>query len=231
MLHGAMMNLLLAVIPVVLGYALATLLGRRFAQPAVKLLVCLPLAVAWLVFLPNACYLLTEWRHLLFDPTWAGLLDAGRWDRIAMLRTAKWALLFLGYSGVGVLLFVLAIRPMERWWRGLGRHPMAAAPFLFFLTSLGVYLGLIVRLNSWDLVRKPRHVWLSAIEALTNSTLLLSIVVFALLLWALYEAVDIWVDGASERLQRWGVLRGGGGSGGGRSGGGGGGRPKGKARR
>lgn len=192
----------LAVVPMVLAYTLAWLLGQRLKHPALKALVCGPLALVWLAFLPNTCYLLTEWRHLLFDQRWAHLLDAGNEDREAMLRVAKWALLFLAYSGVGVLLFVLAVRPMEHRLRAWNIRPYVAAPFFFFLMSLGVYLGLIVRFNSWDLIQRPAEVWEASLEALTTRSLLISIGVFALLLWGLYESVDIWVDGVAARLGR-----------------------------
>lgn len=200
MFRGVVWNVMLAVVPVVQAYALAWLLGLKSKNRLLTLVIGLPLAVGWLVFLPNTCYLLTEWRHLLFDPQWADLLDRAHMDRTAMLRTAKWALLFLAYSGTGVLLFTLAIRPMERWLRSVKKPFYLFAPVLFFLTSLGVYLGLIERLNSWDIIRRPQEVLSSAKTALMSPPLLFSIVVFALLLWALYEAVDIWVDGIAQRL-------------------------------
>ncbi|MFN3653543.1 MAG: DUF1361 domain-containing protein [Armatimonadota bacterium] len=194
-------NLLLAVTPVVLGYGLAWLLGARFKYPALKWLLCLPLALAWLALLPNTCYLLTEWRHLLFDRRWAPLLEVGNRDREAMLETAKWSLLFLAYSGAGVLLLVLAVRPLEQRLRAWKVKPYAVAPFLFFLVSLGVFLGLVVRLSSWDLARRPGPAWEAVQAALTHQPALLSIVVFAALLWGVYEAADIWVDGVAARLR------------------------------
>lgn len=204
-------NLLLAVVPVVLAYTVAWLASERSLHPLVRIGLGVPLGLVWLAFLPNTCYLLTEWRHLLFDPRWKDLLDEGRIDRIAMLKTAKWALFFLIYSGLGVLLFTLSIRPMERVWRGPRRHPALIAPFLFFLMALGVYLGLIERYNSWDMFRRWHEVFESTRDALQNRVLVGSIAVFAALLWGLYESVDIWVDGVTERLQR---MRGGGGRGG-----------------
>jgi uncharacterized membrane protein len=204
MLNGVLWNLLLAAIPVALAYGLAWGLGTGTKQKRLPVLVLVPLALAWLVFLPNTCYLLTEWRHLLFDSRWADLLDAGNADRIAMFRTAKWAAFFLAYSGIGILLFVLAIHPVERSLRSANQPFYAYAPLFFFLMSLGVYLGLITRLNSWDLLRRPAQVWQSSLQAVTNPPLLLSIAVFGALLWALYEAVDIWVDGVGERVARRG---------------------------
>lgn len=205
MLNGVLWNLFLAAVPVVLGYGLAWGLKGHGKQRRLPLFLCLPLGVVWLTFLPNTCYLLTEWRHLLFDPRLADLLDAAPTDKHAMLSTAKWALLFLGYSGLGVLLFVLAIRPMERWLRSTGHSTLPYAPLLFFLMSLGVYLGLIVRLNSWDIVTRPLFVWQTAVHALFYPPLLAAIGIFAALLWGLYEAVDLWVDGVAERLRRWGL--------------------------
>ena len=104
-------------------------------------------------------------------------------------------------------MFVLAVRPIERWLRSVGVAMIAVAPFLFWLTSLGVYMGLIVRLNSWDLWNRPAHVLDVAANAVTNTTLLGSISVFALLLWALYEGVDLWVYGLTDRLRQWGIVR------------------------
>lgn len=198
--RGVMWNLGLAVLPVVLGYGLSWGLSKRSSQPALKLLIGVPLALVWLITLPNTCYLLTEWRHLLLNPPWPHLLNSGPSD--TMLRTAKWALFFVSYSGASVLLFTLAIRPMEQWLRAAGRKPFLLAPFLFFLVSLGIYLDLFPRLSSWDVISRPLAVFHSTRSALTNSAMLLSIGVFGLLLWALYEGVDIWVDGVAERFRR-----------------------------
>jgi uncharacterized membrane protein len=206
-----MWNLLLALIPVPLGYLLAWLLRKR-PKLAGLLLLALPLAVAWLAFLPNTCYLLTEWRHLLFDRRWEKLLDTGHESSRSMYLTAKWALFFLAYSGLGVFLFVLAVRPVEHWLRSVGGKPYLVAPFFFFLLSLGVYLGLIVRLNSWDLVRRPLFVWNTTVEAVTTRHILMAIGVFAVLLWGLYEGADIWVDGVRDRFRSGGGGSGGGGS-------------------
>jgi uncharacterized membrane protein len=179
-------NLLLAVIPVVLGYGLAALL-RRGLRPAGIIFLAVPLAVAWIGFLPNTCYLLTEWRHLLFDKEWESMLDTATVDLHNMYRTAKWSLYFLGYSFLGVATFVLSIRPVEHW-------------LFFFLVSLGVYLGLIKRMNSWDLLHRPQFVWNLAVEGVTYVPIVTAISVFAVILWIMYEAVDLWIDAFRDRL-------------------------------
>jgi len=199
-LRGVAWNLMLAAIPVPLAYATLWGLGRRGGARRLSWWLIAPLAVAWLAFLPNSCYLLTEWRHLLFDPRWKPLLDAGPDDAGAMMGAARWSLFFVGYSGVGVLLFVLSVRPFERILRASGLRFLWLAPLFFGLMSVGVYLGLRIRLNSWDLVQRPAVVWTAVSEALSSHPRMVAIAVFAGLLWALYEAVDIWVDGVSQRL-------------------------------
>jgi uncharacterized membrane protein len=198
-------NLLLAVIPVVLAYVFVGATRGRWC--ATRLAMVLALAAAWLAFLPNTCYLLTEWRHLLFSPRWTSLRETGGWDREAMFRVALLALYFAAYSGAGVLTFVLAVRPVEQWLRNRGGPWLLYAPPGFFLVSLGVYLGLIVRLNSWDLLLQPGRVFGSAVTALMHPLLAATIVAFGAILWALYEAVDLWLDGILDRLRAWGVLR------------------------
>lgn len=201
-------NLFLAAIPVALAYLLAWGLGGKGRKRWMPSFVAIPLGLLWLAFLPNTCYLLSEWRHLLIDERWFGVVTAAQVnDPYAMYALARGSLFFLGYSGAGVLMFVLAVRPIERWLRSVGVSMIAVAPFLFWLTSLGVYMGLIVRLNSWDLWNRPAHVLDVAANAVTSTTLLGSISVFALLLWALYEGVDLWVDGLTDRLRQWGIVR------------------------
>ena len=75
----------------------------------------------------------------------------------------------------------------------------------FLLTSLGVYLGLIIRLNSWDIATRPKHVWSILLNALGNTLVLKTVAVFALLLWLAYEIANIWADGLALRIKqkRW----------------------------
>lgn len=206
-LQWAGWNLFLAFVPVILAHLLAWgwFPGSKKRLPGLAGLI---LGVLWLLFLPNSCYLLTEWRHLLFDPKWMQAVENSKGqDHAAMLATAKSALLFLGYSGAGVLMFVLAIRPVERMLRAAGGHFFLFAPVFFFLISLGVYLGLIERLNSWDAVTHPSVVWEAVDDALFNRTVLAAIAVFGGILWALYEAVDLWVDGFRQSLVNLRILR------------------------
>ena len=201
-------NLFLAFVPVVLAHLLAWGWSRTTKKPRLPATLGILLGIVWFLFLPNSCYLLTEWRHLLFDPKWMLSVENSKGqDHGAMLATAKSALLFLGYSGAGTLMFVLAIRPVERMLRAAGGRFYLIAPLFFFMISLGVYLGLIERLNSWDALTHPALVWEAIDDALFNRTVLAAVAVFGGILWALYEAVDLWVDGLRQSLVNMGILR------------------------
>ncbi len=196
-------NLFLAIIPVIAGWTLAEcarLLSVK--QRLVPLWFWFPLTVVWLLFLPNTCYLLTEWRHFLLDDYWRDMRNAAAFDSGAKLQLAQWGLFYAVYSGLGVLCFALSIRPVDRLLRQM-KAPMLwlSVPF-YLLVSLGVYLGLVIRLNTWDIVTRPGYVLHTILEALSNPFLVLTVASFALVLAGLYWIADVWVDGLSERVKR-----------------------------
>jgi uncharacterized membrane protein len=195
----------LALIPVGLVWLWVALAVRRERAPRLwHRPVLAGLGAVWLAFLPNTCYLLTEWRHFLevvtetdLYPRWQGSGETG-----AMLGIFAHALFYFTYSAVGLLTFVLALRPLAHW---AGRHRWPCGLLglgLFPLVALGVYLGLILRFNSWDLVVDPSPVLAAIREVLTRPRLLLFLGTFSLFLWGAYLAVDIWLDGLALRWRR-----------------------------
>lgn len=195
-------NLMLSAVPVGLVY-LWTFCIRRFSlrRKGVHWVAFVPLIVAWVAFLPNTCYLLTEWRHFFFDDYFVSARDAVVSNR-DMLRIARQGLFFLCYSGFGVLCLVFAIRPAEQLLSKLKVHKAIWMVPLFLLTSLGVYLGLILRLNSWDVVTHPVRVLHVILGAFESPLLLKTIVIFAFLLWICYEIANVWADGLMLRIKQ-----------------------------
>lgn len=157
------------------------------------------------MFLPNTCYLLTEWRHFLESLDGSNLFmnwrASGNADDLLLL--VRNVLFFLAYSLFGMVTFVLSIRPVERVMRRRGMRVILWAIPFFFLMSLGVYLGLVLRFNSWDLLYAVGDIWGAAIAALNRPKLFLIIVGFAAFLWLSYFMLDIWVDGFQMRWQTW----------------------------
>ncbi|MBI3947377.1 MAG: DUF1361 domain-containing protein [Armatimonadetes bacterium] len=197
-------NTLLAVIPVAAAYAVAWLAGRPAKRRLPARALAGALLVVWVAFLPNTCYLLTEWRHFL---EWLYQTDLyARWhvgrDSSAMLRLVTYTGFFAAYSLIGMLTFALGIRPIKAVVRRHTRRLWLWAIPFFTLMSLGVYLGLVLRFNSWDLIHRTEQVWMAVATVPYRPVLAGLIIVFGLFLWAAFICIDIWIDGVQCRWQR-----------------------------
>src|SRR5437667_9801185 len=86
---GILWNLFLAVIPMALGYAAATL-GQRMGGKRHRWgwLLLAPLLALWLIFLPNSCCLFTEPRHFFMAVEHDALWTRARHDPMVAMRLA-----------------------------------------------------------------------------------------------------------------------------------------------
>jgi len=194
-------NVFLAVIPVVLAYAVVQA-TRLQIRRAIRIPLSLALSLMWLAFLPNTCYLLTEWRHFFEVMNTYNLYWRASYDKLALMQlSAMWLYYFL-YSSVGMLCFTMALRPIEHYWMKRGAPSWIWTAPLNIALALGVYLGLVLRFNSWDLATRPGAVWLAIREVGQRPRLALFICAFGLFLWISYKAIDIWVDGLKYRLKK-----------------------------
>lgn len=196
-------NSFLALIPVALAYLLAWLGSMARGRALVKFAIVM-VGLVWLAFLPNTCYLLTEWRHFLSAIHRESLYTewSSERDHDAMISLIAYSLFFLAYSMFGMLTFALAIRPVVPLVkRRISRLWVIGIPF-FALVSLGVYLGLVLRYNSWDLLNRPDEVWTSVVEATLQPFQLALILIFGAFLWVGYWIFDVWIDGFVQRLRR-----------------------------
>ena len=130
-------NLFLAWIP----FAVSLVLYAR-ARAGASLRVLAPLAALWLVFFPNAPYLVTDLKHvrtggpvpLLYDVL---LLSAGAWTGLLLGLTSLFLVHAVARRLVGAL---------SAWALVVGA---------LALSSFGIYLGRVQRWNSWDVVVHP----------------------------------------------------------------------------
>ena len=193
----------LALVPIVLGYGAASV-GRMAREGRVWLKFVLgALLTAWLAFLPNAAYVMTQWRHFLERVDANNVTIQSQNDPQMLVYISTRALFYGCYCAFGMLALTLAIRPVERMLRTWNVPFYRVAPVLFLLLSLGVYLGLIERWNSWDVLLRPRALLSSILMVPSRPTLMAAVVVFAAVLWTIYEAIDLWADGVCARIQLW----------------------------
>jgi uncharacterized membrane protein len=131
-------NLILAWIPL----AFATAAYRR-ARRRVDLGVAV-LLVPWLLFFPNAPYLLTDFVHLGKGP-------APLWYDALMLSAFAWTGLLLGFASL-YLVQLVARRAYG------GTAAWLGVVCVLGLASVGVYVGRFIRFNSWDALLHPVRV-------------------------------------------------------------------------
>src|SRR5574340_338682 len=132
-------NLFLAWIPFILAYLAYVMSWNR-----VLTFIAIPaFAFLWLIFFPNAPYILTDLQHLGAP---AGKVPL--WYDVIML---------IWFSWTGMLLGVVSLNLMQEIVRRqLGR--LAGWAFVLIvtgLTSVGLYLGRFIRLNSWVILQDP----------------------------------------------------------------------------
>lgn len=138
-------NLFLALIPLACALGIETLarLGRdRLA---------LALGVPWLLFLPNAPYILTDFIHLQRSPAaWA-------WGHLLLL-------VWFSFAGLASGIFALHIvhrRVTERMGPAFGWIFVTG---ISLLSGLGVALGRFQRWNSWDVLHQPQGIAYDALR-------------------------------------------------------------------
>jgi uncharacterized membrane protein len=118
--------------------------------------IILPLLMGfWLLFFPNAPYVLTDLFHLRSGaamPVWFDLL---------LILSFAWTSLLFGFLSLWDIEFILLQKITKKL------VPLISALFLF-IGSFGVYIGRYLRWNSWDLITKPFHLFSDIGERVMN---------------------------------------------------------------
>ena len=182
-------NLFLAWVPLVA----ATLVydaARRGTRP----LKLLPLGVVWLLFLPNAPYLLTDFVHL------GSRDDAPVWFDIVLFGSFAWTGMLLGFFSIFVMQSVVRRAAGQTWSWALVGGSLAASSF-------GIYLGRSLRWNSWDFLVRPgallEDIWERMVDPLAYPRGVGMTLALTALLWTGYLTLYAFAQlGATERSPR-----------------------------
>jgi uncharacterized membrane protein len=163
-------NLFLAVIPFGISSLLirfARLSSSNGKPPAV---VFYPLAALWLLFFPNAPYVLTDLLHLrpVIVPLWYDLL---------LLLSFAWTSLMFGFVSLSDMQQLVK----QRFNAATGWLFACAA---LLLSSFGIYLGRFLRWNSWDVLTEPQQLVRDILERVVNPLAHVSAYGFTVLLTA-----------------------------------------------
>jgi uncharacterized membrane protein len=142
-------NLFLAWIPFMISYFTYGMTLRRK-----WIYVFIPAAAfLWLIFFPNAPYILTDFQHLAYHSK----LDPPVWYDVMMLFWFAFTGLLLGI--VSLFLMQEIIRQAFGRWVG-----WVFVALVTGLSSAGVYMGRFLRWNSWDILRNPAGIAVRSFE-------------------------------------------------------------------
>ncbi len=101
-----------------------------------------PLFISWILFFPNAPYILTDLFHLRVEtkvPIWYDLM------------------LILSFAWTGLLFGLVSLFDIEKILSPFVHKRIITiiSVFLLFVSGFGIYIGRFLRWNSWDILRKP----------------------------------------------------------------------------
>ena len=158
-----------------LAYRIATRRG------ALARLIVVPTAIVWLLFFPNAPYIVTDFVHLgQFHDRVPGWYDV---------------MLITWYAWTGLMLGVASLRLMQEIVsRAAGRVAgWALVGLVTALGSIGIYLGRFLGWNSWNVFQAPlalaHNAWNRANQPNADVRMFGFTVLFALLFLFVYVAV------------------------------------------
>ena len=148
-------NLFLAWIPLGLAYT-AWLMASNRRQLILAITIT---AFLWMIFFPNAPYILTDFQHLGQPsdvvPIWFDVI------------------LVVWFAWTGLLLGVISLYLMhDIMHRTFGR--IAGWVFVFivsFLSGLGIYIGRFIRWNSWDIIQQPNDIFYGLVQGARDPSL------------------------------------------------------------
>ncbi|SOE21380.1 Uncharacterized membrane protein [Spirosomataceae bacterium TFI 002] len=177
---GLVWNLFLAWIPLFFA-----LLARRLSQkPFFKYLAM----AIWLLFFPNAPYIITDLVHL-------DHLPAHLWwyDSMGIFVVAFTGLL-LGIYSVSII--------HQIWRKDFGAFfAWHAVVVSMGLCGFGIYLGRFLRLNSWDIITHPFRLARYCINSLGNPLAMQTTLLFGAVLTAVYLAF-YYINQNENELQK-----------------------------
>jgi len=155
-------NMFLACIPLFASRLLQVAHTRKISDVWQLLLL-----VVWLLFLPNAPYVITDLIHL--QP---GLTMRLYWYDMALLLSCGAVGLMLGYASTLDVHQIVE----ERFGKRVG---WAMAVGTLLLSGFAIYLGRVLRWNSWDVVTNPGALFETILDYVFNPYLYLHVWAFS----------------------------------------------------
>ena len=130
-------NLFLAFVP--WAVTSVTILKPKLQTYRITIFILLSI---WLLFFPNAPYILTDLFHLRLKSAMP------KWFDLILILSFAWTGLVFGFLSLWDIEKIVS-KSMNRIWMSL------ISVCLLFIGSFGIYLGRYLRWNSWDIINEP----------------------------------------------------------------------------
>lgn len=109
----------------------------------------------WLIFFPNAPYIVTDFIHLYYRE------PIPLWYDLAHLSLFAWLGMWLGFYSLLIIHAWLAER-LKKWQSRL------VVGAVLSVSGYGIYLGRFLRWNSWDILANPGKLFLDTLARTVN---------------------------------------------------------------
>lgn len=164
-------NLFLAWIPYIIS--------SFFIKKDTPIKFFIPAFLVWLLFFPNAPYLVTDVLHI----------SAG--------SPVLWydSLLFFFFGWIGLFLGMLSLFQVHQYLKMHLNYFFSEISILgiCFISSFGIYLGRFERWNSWDMFINPlvlvRHFFNLSINIIHSGVPLMFVIVFTVFMYSVYKTM------------------------------------------
>lgn len=149
--------------------------------------------LAFIFFLPNAPYVLTDIIHFY---------EEIRHNYSVWVLTLALIPQYLIFMAIGFEAYVLSLIYLGYYLRrhGWGRFILGAELILHALSAIGIYLGRFQRFNSWHVITQPDELVMSVMQDLTRTRPLLVTVVTFVVITVCYWLIKQVTLGIMQRL-------------------------------
>ena len=158
-------NLFLAIVPYFISLAIN---HYKINNKIIELGILL----SWLLFLPNSFYVLTDFIHLSKSTiVWLDLL------------------LMSAFAITSFSFGILSIKEMALYFKKKNRVKLMniLIPIICLLCGFGIYLGRILRFNSWNIISDPFNLFIGIITTLLTTEAILFSFHFGIFIYLFYQ--------------------------------------------
>lgn len=131
--------------------------------------------IVWLLFFPNAPYLITDIKHL------RGVEEHTIWFDSLMLFSFAFSGFLTGLYSIRIVFRIINYR-----WTQISAWAIITGAMI--LSGFGVYLGRYGRWNSWDIITQPGALFRGILDSLQNPLAIKHTLAFSFVLMMLYFA-------------------------------------------